>query len=42
MLCFAGPMTAMIFGYRHFSAGDVQKTSYALMAYPGASWVSAS
>jgi putative peptidoglycan lipid II flippase len=33
MLCFAGPMTAMIFGYRHFGAEDVQKTSYALMAY---------
>ncbi|MEO6186673.1 MAG: murein biosynthesis integral membrane protein MurJ [Steroidobacteraceae bacterium] len=33
MLCFAGPMTAMIFGYRHFGPEDVQKTSYALMAY---------
>ncbi|MEO6080415.1 MAG: murein biosynthesis integral membrane protein MurJ [Steroidobacteraceae bacterium] len=33
MLCFAGPMTAMIFGYRAFSPEDVQKTSYALMAY---------
>jgi putative peptidoglycan lipid II flippase len=33
MLTFAGPMTAMIFGYRHFSVADVQKTSYALMAY---------
>jgi putative peptidoglycan lipid II flippase len=26
-------MTAMIFGYRHFGPDDVQKTSYALMAY---------
>jgi putative peptidoglycan lipid II flippase len=33
MLCFAGPMTAMIFGYREFGADDVLKTSYALMAY---------
>jgi putative peptidoglycan lipid II flippase len=33
MLTFAGPMTAMIFGYRHFSLEDMQKTSYALMAY---------
>jgi putative peptidoglycan lipid II flippase len=33
MLCFAGPMTAMIFGYRAFGPDDVQKTSYALMAY---------
>lgn len=33
MLCFAGPMTAMIFGYRHFTPDDVQKTAYALMAY---------
>jgi putative peptidoglycan lipid II flippase len=33
MLCFAGPMTATIFGYRNFDAEDVQKTSYALMAY---------
>lgn len=33
MLCFAGPMTAMIFGYREFDADDVVKTSYALMAY---------
>src|SRR6478735_5559050 len=33
MLCFAGPMTAMIFGYRQFGADDVVKTSYALMAY---------
>ncbi|HXC59727.1 MAG TPA: murein biosynthesis integral membrane protein MurJ [Steroidobacteraceae bacterium] len=33
MLCFAGPMTAMIFGYRHFTLDDVQRTSYALMAY---------
>jgi len=33
MLTFAGPMTAMIFGYRAVSALDIQKTSYALMAY---------
>jgi putative peptidoglycan lipid II flippase len=33
MLCFAGPMTAMILGYGRFDAEDVQKTSYALMAY---------
>jgi putative peptidoglycan lipid II flippase len=33
MLCFAGPMTAMIFGYRQFGPDDVVKTSYALMAY---------
>jgi putative peptidoglycan lipid II flippase len=33
MLCFAGPMTAMILGYGRFDALDVQKTSYALMAY---------
>ncbi len=33
MLCFAGPMTALIFGYRQFTPEDVQKTSYALMAY---------
>jgi putative peptidoglycan lipid II flippase len=33
MLCFAGPMTAMIFGYREFTPEDVQRTSYALMAY---------
>ncbi len=33
MLAFAAPMTAMIFGYQHFSADDVRKTSYALMAY---------
>jgi putative peptidoglycan lipid II flippase len=33
MLCFAGPMTAMIFGYRQFGPDDVLKTSYALMAY---------
>jgi len=33
MLCFAGPMTAMIFGYRQFGPDDVEKTSYALMAY---------
>jgi hypothetical protein len=33
MLCFAGPMTAMILGYKAFDAEDVQRTSYALMAY---------
>ncbi len=33
MLTFAGPITAMIFGYRNFGLHDVQKTSYALMAY---------
>jgi putative peptidoglycan lipid II flippase len=33
MLCFAGPMTAMILGYRQFDAEDVTRTSYALMAY---------
>jgi putative peptidoglycan lipid II flippase len=33
MLCFAGPMTAMILGYRQFDAEDVARTSYALMAY---------
>lgn len=33
MLCFAGPMTAMILGYREFDMEDVQRTSYALMAY---------
>jgi putative peptidoglycan lipid II flippase len=33
MLCFAGPMTAMIFGYGEFKPDDVLKTSYALMAY---------
>jgi putative peptidoglycan lipid II flippase len=33
MLCFAGPMTAMILGYREFDAQDVLRTSYALMAY---------
>ena len=33
MLCFAAPMTAMIFGYRQFSPDDVLMTSYALMAY---------
>jgi putative peptidoglycan lipid II flippase len=33
MLCFAGPMTAMIFGYGKFDAEDVLRTSYALMAY---------
>jgi putative peptidoglycan lipid II flippase len=33
MLCFAGPMTAMILGYRNFEADDVTRTSYALMAY---------
>lgn len=33
MLCFAGPMTAMILGYREFDLEDVRRTSYALMAY---------
>jgi putative peptidoglycan lipid II flippase len=33
MLCFAGPMTAMILGYGEFDAEDVQRTTYALMAY---------
>lgn len=33
MLCFAGPMTAMIFGYKEFDVDDVTRTSYALMAY---------
>ncbi|MDQ2641873.1 MAG: murein biosynthesis integral membrane protein MurJ [Pseudomonadota bacterium] len=33
MLFFAGPMTAMILGYREFVAEDVVRTSYALMAY---------
>lgn len=33
MLCFAGPMTALVFGYRAFSADDVRMTSHALMAY---------
>jgi putative peptidoglycan lipid II flippase len=33
MLCFAGPMTAMVFGYGEVTTGDVVKTSYALMAY---------
>jgi putative peptidoglycan lipid II flippase len=33
MLCFAGPITAMIMGYRAFDAEDVLHTSYALMAY---------
>jgi putative peptidoglycan lipid II flippase len=33
MLCFAVPMTAMILGYRAFDQEDVERTSYALMAY---------
>jgi putative peptidoglycan lipid II flippase len=33
MLCFAGPMTAMILGYGRFDAPTVQLTSVALMAY---------
>jgi putative peptidoglycan lipid II flippase len=33
MLCFAGPMTAMILGYGEFNARNVLLTSYALMAY---------
>lgn len=33
MLFFAGPMVAMILGYRNYGAEDVVRTSYALMAY---------
>jgi putative peptidoglycan lipid II flippase len=33
MLCFAGPMTAMILGYKNFTGDNVARTSYALMAY---------
>jgi putative peptidoglycan lipid II flippase len=33
MLFFAGPITAMIMGYRAFDSEDVLRTSYALMAY---------
>jgi putative peptidoglycan lipid II flippase len=33
MLTFAGPMTAMIFGYGEMDPGHVEMTSYALMAY---------
>ncbi len=33
MLCFAGPMTAMILGYGEYTLDDVLRTSYALMAY---------
>jgi putative peptidoglycan lipid II flippase len=33
MLCFAGPMTALVFGYGDFTPDKVQKTTYALMAY---------
>lgn len=33
MLCFAGPMTALVLGYGRFDPEDVQRTSYALMAY---------
>jgi putative peptidoglycan lipid II flippase len=32
-LCFAGPITASVFGYRHFSAFDVQMAAAALAAY---------
>jgi putative peptidoglycan lipid II flippase len=33
MLCFAGPMAAMVFGYGKVTPEDIQKISYALMAY---------
>jgi putative peptidoglycan lipid II flippase len=33
MLCFAGPMTSLILGYREFDTADVLRTSHALMAY---------
>ncbi|RZA11598.1 MAG: murein biosynthesis integral membrane protein MurJ, partial [Lysobacteraceae bacterium] len=33
MLCFAGPMTATIFGYGKFDPEHVRMASYALMAY---------
>jgi putative peptidoglycan lipid II flippase len=33
MLAFAGPITATLFGYRHFTPHDVEMASYALMAY---------
>lgn len=33
MLCFAGPITATIFGYGRFTEHDVLMATYALMAY---------
>ncbi|MET0290771.1 MAG: murein biosynthesis integral membrane protein MurJ [Steroidobacteraceae bacterium] len=33
LLCFAGPMTAAVFGYGRFTPADVKMASYALMAY---------
>jgi putative peptidoglycan lipid II flippase len=33
VLCFATPITASVFGYRHFSAFDVQMAAAALAAY---------
>jgi putative peptidoglycan lipid II flippase len=33
LLCFAGPLTATVFGYGRFEADDVRMASYALMAY---------
>ena len=33
LLCFSGPITASVFGYRHFSAFDVQMAAAALAAY---------
>jgi len=33
VLCFAGPITASVFGYRHFTAFDVQMAAAALAAY---------
>lgn len=33
MLCFAGPMIALLLGYDEFDIEDVRRTSYALMAY---------
>ena len=33
MLCFAGPLTATVFGYGRFAPRDVRMASYALMAY---------
>jgi putative peptidoglycan lipid II flippase len=33
LLCFSGPITASVFGYRHFTAFDVQMAGAALAAY---------
>lgn len=33
LLCFSGPITASVFGYRHFGAFDVQMAAAALAAY---------